>query len=293
MIQALGRARAINRDTPEKALRVGLLNDVVLPLSVDRVLPWAAPSELVEPLALDGLVLTAPRDMAKGWPGIWKTAEHAKYTLKKVRTWTRRTTGRNFSSNNIILEKFLPVLSDERRGDDGGLEDNFSSIASVLYQRPGERQKLREAFFDLRLLSHPGAKLIEKLGEAYAALLHHLRRHEIPPLAGAAKVVANAVVLTLRKARYVLSSDYQQHKAYTGVGCPGRYALSQNPQALAAYDGSPGGITRPHVEEAPLVHADGGGGLRHAGRSARPSRRCRQSSRARRPRGRRPGRQAW
>ena len=90
MIQAFGRARAIRRDTPEKALKAGIFTDVVLDLTVDRISSWTVPSEMIEPLALDGLVLTAPGDMAKGWPGIWPTTEHAKYTLKKVKAWARR-----------------------------------------------------------------------------------------------------------------------------------------------------------------------------------------------------------
>jgi hypothetical protein len=89
MIQALGRARAINRDAPEKALKVGIFNDVVLDLTVDRVLPWTVPSEMIEPLALDGLVPTAPGDMAKGWPDVWENARAAKYTLKKLKALMR------------------------------------------------------------------------------------------------------------------------------------------------------------------------------------------------------------
>jgi hypothetical protein len=40
-------------------------------------------------------------------------------------------------------------------------------------------------------------------------------------------------------------------RATTEGGRPGRYALSPDPQAMAPYDGSPGGVTTPHVEKLP------------------------------------------
>jgi hypothetical protein len=86
----------------------------------------------------------------------------------------RAGTESGISSGYLLLEKTLAV-----------------PLAAVLYQRRGPKQKFREALFDSRALSHPGAGLIEKLGQAYAALLHLLRRHEIKPLAGAGKVEIN------------------------------------------------------------------------------------------------------
>jgi hypothetical protein len=74
-------------------------------------------------------------------------------------------------------------------------------------------------------------------------------RRVIPPLAGAGKVeIADRLVWILRKARYTLSPDWRQHKAYTGVGRPGCYVLSKDPQAMAAYAGHPGGVTTPYVD---------------------------------------------
>jgi hypothetical protein len=255
MIQSLGRARAINRDAPEKALRVGLVNDVVLDLSVDRVLPWTVPSEVVEPLALDGLVLTAEQDMAKGWPHIWKSADAAKATLKKLRAAARRG-GKGFqgffSSVYLILEKKPrnhsdATLSSARAG--ASTEDISSSIATVQYQvRRGRGQRFREAIVDLRIWPSPREGLVKKLGGTFTALLQRLFPRHIPPMAGAGKVaVVDRLVRILRKARYTLSADVRQHKVYAGVGRPGRYVLSKDPH-LVAYDGRPGGITTPHVD---------------------------------------------
>jgi hypothetical protein len=61
MIQSFGRARAIRRDTLEKALKAGIFNDVVLDLTVNSVRHWETPNEVVEPLALDGLGHTSGR----------------------------------------------------------------------------------------------------------------------------------------------------------------------------------------------------------------------------------------
>jgi hypothetical protein len=75
---------------------------------------------------------------------------------------------------------------------------------------------------------------------------------ELKPMAGAGKVdIADRLVQILRRARYTLSADWKQHKAYTGVGRAGRYTLSTDPKAMEACDGSPGGITTPHVEKLP------------------------------------------
>jgi hypothetical protein len=256
VIQAFGRARAVNR-TAANPLGAGILNDVVCDLTVNRILRWSAPIELFEPLTLDGLVPTAPGDLAKGWPGIWENARAAKYTLKKLGAAARRGAKGfqdNFSSIYLLLEKLsrntpdTASLSSARAG--ASTEDIPSSIAVAQYQvGRGRGQRFREVIFDLRVLSHPGAKLIEKLGKAYHAFAHKLFRRDLQLLAGAGGVeIVDRLVRILRKARYVLAADVKQHKAYTGVGRAGRFTLSKDPKALAAHDGSPGGITTPHLD---------------------------------------------
>jgi hypothetical protein len=200
MIQALGRARAINRDAPEKALKVGILANVVLDLTVDSVQRWEAPNEMIEPLALDGLVLTAEMDMAKAWPDIWKTADAAKRTLKKLRAAARRG-GEGFqglfSSIKHTLGKRPRNTSDNAAPSSahGGAntEDNPSSIAAVPYQQErGRGQRLREALVDLRIWPSPREGLMKKLGYVPSVLLQILSRREIgKPLAGAGKVAIN------------------------------------------------------------------------------------------------------
>jgi hypothetical protein len=288
MIQALGRARAINRDTPEKALKVGILANVVLDLTVDRVQRWEAPSELVEPLALDGLVPNSPWDMTAAWPHIWKTVESARHTWKKVQAAARAGTPGVFPRIDIILEKTPGVLLD-----------------AVSYRRRGPKQKNRWALLD-QAVADASKQIVEKIGGAFAAIsrFHWLWPRQIKPLAGAGKVDINdGLVWTLvretleqlfdraakhpwrklpekqptpqfvcddgsqplpcpqrhnrmryktvaqRAARYTLSNN--QHPTYTGTGALGRFALSTDPQAMVAHDGRPGGIITPH-EKLPL-----------------------------------------
>jgi hypothetical protein len=226
MMQALGRARAINR-TAESPLEIGIVADVVLPITVNKVEVWQAPSRAVEPEE-EGAMLFSPHDMAEVWPWIWNTPRAAKRTLKGL-----RARGAGTRDPFGILESYIPK----------------GSRVAVLYQRVGRNQKLRPAAFDLPKQPIP-RKWFEEKWKEIAALLHVLRKSEIGrPLAGAGKVVVDTI---LRRARYPLSADWKRHKAYTGTGRPGRYTLSKDPQAMVAYDGSPGGITTDAYSALPL-----------------------------------------
>jgi hypothetical protein len=191
LIQSIGRGRGVNR-TASTPLEVDIVGDEVLPVSVDQVAQWEEPSEMVEPLALDGLVLITQGDMAKGWPSLWKTAEHAKWTLKKLRASTEgRIPIRDIPNRD---SPFCAELESPAARARTAVETLIGKCRSVLalYQRPGERQKLREVIFDPRQVPNLREKLTEKLGGMFAAILHYLRRHEIGrPLAGAGKVDIN------------------------------------------------------------------------------------------------------
>jgi putative DNA primase/helicase len=214
LIQALGRGRGVNR-TAETPLDIDILTDVVLPVTVDEVLPWTEPSEAVEMMAGAGIELSAPRDMARAWPWVWPTARAAKWTLEKLRAWSA---GRAASTEDIFpIDKTLSIgemfsvlitaalsLARPPRARPGTpawnlyvsqILEKISSVplplAAALYQRHGERQKLRWVLYDLRRVSNLREKLVEKLGGTFAALLQMLSRREIKPLAGAGKVEIN------------------------------------------------------------------------------------------------------
>jgi hypothetical protein len=68
LIQAIGRARAVNR-TDETPVDIDLLFDTPV-VAVDEVVPWKLPSLLLAPAAT-GVMLTSPADLVKCWPEIW------------------------------------------------------------------------------------------------------------------------------------------------------------------------------------------------------------------------------
>jgi putative DNA primase/helicase len=183
LVQGLGRGRGVNR-TAETPLDVDILADVVLPVTVNEVVPWEEPSEAVEMMATAGVVLTSPKDMTTAFPWLWKTVRAAKWTLKKLRA---RSAGSGAGTEDIF-----PI---DNRSSIGEMSSVPTSAA--LYQRAGSKQKLRDATFDARRhASNLRAGLETLLKETLAGFWHYLRaRREIPPMAGDSKVAVGADVL--------------------------------------------------------------------------------------------------
>jgi hypothetical protein len=80
LMQALGRARGINRDDASP-LDIDLLFDTCLPVSVNEVCLWEPPSLLIE-TAAQGVMLTSPGDMVKLWPELWANEKAAYRSLQ-------------------------------------------------------------------------------------------------------------------------------------------------------------------------------------------------------------------
>jgi hypothetical protein len=125
LIQAFGRARAVNR-TPATPLDVDLLLDTVLPITVDAVMSWRAPSLLLA-TAADGVVLTSPADLTAIWPDLWPNEKAA---------------GRTLAAGIQALPGFVEVT----------------------YQRDGPKQKTRLGYFDPMRIPDPQAWLEARLG---------------------------------------------------------------------------------------------------------------------------------
>jgi hypothetical protein len=171
LMQALGRARAINRDagTP---LTVDILDDVVLPVAVDEVVVWEEPSPIIE-AAVEGIVLTAPGDSAKAWPGIWPTARAAKWAFEAAAARAKDV----FSIYRFYIEK---------------------TSRAILYTTASTKFRRASAFFDPAILPTPRAWLEGRLG-ALVSLLHLFRPGEVPPLAGEGGLaVPDDKVVTIR-----------------------------------------------------------------------------------------------
>jgi hypothetical protein len=125
LIQALGRARGINR-TAENPLIIYILSNVVLPIAVNEVVQWKAPSLLIETAMTEGVMLTSPTDMVRLWPHIWPNEKAAYRTIK---------------------EGVPDLLGFER----------------VEYQLKGPKMNRREALFDRTLIPDPMAWLAGSL----------------------------------------------------------------------------------------------------------------------------------
>ncbi len=138
LIQAMGRGRGVNR-TAESPLQIDLLTDIVLPITADKLIDWAAlvPSR-IDMMASRGVVLDNAADRAKCFPDLWPTREIAKKDAKR-----RGTNGyyRIFYNSEMS-----------------------PSSAAVTYRPEGSGQKVRSAMFNLELIPDPAAWLTERLG---------------------------------------------------------------------------------------------------------------------------------
>jgi hypothetical protein len=125
LVQAFGRARAINR-TAATPLDADLLFDTCLPIEVDEVIPWKVPSLLIE-TAIEGVMLTAECDLMKCWPTLWPNRTAATRTLRQT----------------------IPKLP--------GFEP-------FEYQLVGLNMKKRVAYFDRAIIPNPRAWLEANIG---------------------------------------------------------------------------------------------------------------------------------
>jgi putative DNA primase/helicase len=128
ILQAIGRARAINR-TAADPVDIDILADVLLPLELDTVQEWQRPSPLVVMLSR-GLMLTSPVDMARAWPDVWPNERAAQRCLEaaKIRT----------NASNGFLYTHLS----------GSSGTGTEHLRPFRYQPAGVKQRWREAYFD-------------------------------------------------------------------------------------------------------------------------------------------------
>ncbi len=138
LIQAMGRGRGVNR-TAETVLEIDLLTDVLLPVTVDALVPW---SELRptrrDLMALSGIVLENAADMAACFPELWPTHEAAKKDGQRK--------GTNCYYRDLYNSKMSP------------------SSAEVTYRPAGAGHRARTACVDLARIPDPEAWLTNRLG---------------------------------------------------------------------------------------------------------------------------------
>ena len=138
LIQAMGRGRGVNRtvDTP---LGIDLLADVVLPVTVDELVPWSDLKPTRRDLmALAGIVLDNAADMAACFPNLWPSAEAARQDRARS-----------------VTNCYYRYLYNSQMSH---------SSAEVTYRPEGPGHRARIAPIDLARIPDPEAWLTNRLG---------------------------------------------------------------------------------------------------------------------------------
>ncbi|MCA8880953.1 MAG: hypothetical protein KDA73_13585, partial [Rhodobacteraceae bacterium] len=138
LIQAMGRGRGVNR-TAATPLEIDLLTDVVLPVTVDALVPWSdlRPTRR-DLMALTGIVLENAADMAACFPELWSSAAAARQDRSRSVT------------NCYCRDLYNSQMS--------------HSSAEVTYRPEGAGHRARTAPVDLSSIPDPEAWLTNRLG---------------------------------------------------------------------------------------------------------------------------------
>jgi putative DNA primase/helicase len=138
LIQAMGRGRGVNR-TAATPLEIDLLTDVVLPVSVDALVPWSdlRPTRR-DLMALTGIVLENAADMAACFPELWSTAAAARQDRSRS-----------------VTNCYFRDLDNSQMSH---------SSAEVTYRPQGAGHRARSARVDLARIPDPEAWLTNRLG---------------------------------------------------------------------------------------------------------------------------------
>jgi len=150
LIQAIGRGRGVNR-TAATALEIDLLTDVVLPVTVDSLVPWSdlRPTRR-DLMALRGIVLENAADMTACFPDLWPSAQAARQDRARSVT------------NCYYRSSYNSKMS--------------HSSVEVAYRPAGPGHRERSACVDLARIPDPEAWLTNRLGPlAYFELRHEAR----------------------------------------------------------------------------------------------------------------------
>lgn len=195
LIQAMGRGRGVNR-TAATPLQIDLLTDVVLPVTVDALLPWPdlRPTRR-DLMALTGIVLENAADMATCFPELWATREAAKKDGQRK--------GTNDYYRDLYNSKMSP------------------SSAEVTYRPEGAGHRARTARVDLSRIPDPEAWLTNRLGplahcDIAAPLGDQATQHaQLDSLAKRLTSSMQAVITTRRAALDALSARLDAAKPAT------------------------------------------------------------------------------
>lgn len=138
LIQAMGRGRGVNR-TAGTPLQIDLMADVVLPVTVDALVPWSDIKPTRRDLmALSGIVIENAADMAACFPELWPSANAARQDRARSVT------------NCYYRDLYNSQMS--------------HSSVDVTYRPAGSGHRARTARVDLARIPDPQAWLTNRLG---------------------------------------------------------------------------------------------------------------------------------
>jgi putative DNA primase/helicase len=235
LIQALGRARGVNRDA-DHPLDIDILADVVLPVTVDEVAPWQAPNPIVEMLASGLALIGSPADMLKAWPRAWPSLTTANRSLKSfIAKWHSNPPSGEDPQQH---EEGISVPKCYRRESLNSILALKSWLPLTYLRRAGRGVKHTAALHDPAVAPVPREQMEERLGRL-AALHHVVERLHSAPLAGAGYLQVETTLRPgdllnrlfdlsarrreRRKALYSAKATPEHHAS----GPPGRYAAVQ------------------------------------------------------------------
>ena len=148
LIQAVGRGRGVNR-TADNVLEIDLLTDVVLPVTVDALVPWSDLKPARRDLmALSGIVLENAADMAACFPELWPTADAARQDRSRS-----------------VTNCYYRVLYNSQM--------SHSSV-DVTYRPTGPGHRARTARVDLNRMPDPEVWLTNRLGQLASFEIRHV-----------------------------------------------------------------------------------------------------------------------
>jgi hypothetical protein len=136
-------------------VEIDILADVFLPLALDEVEEWRAPSTVIV-MFVAGVVTSSPRDMAKAWPEVWGNERAAKRALAGA--GLRESTEGQTPIKKIAESLYRPMSLCAPSTAHG------SSYRAIRYQHLGERQKWRCGWYNPALVADPQRWLEERLG---------------------------------------------------------------------------------------------------------------------------------
>lgn len=141
LIQAIGRARAVNR-TATDPVEIDILTDVVLPGEVHTVASWTdvRPGR-IEAMIAEGVFLENAADMARAFPELWSSAAAARQDIHRA---AERSVTFCYYRNSLIAFCHTPLR--------------------VRYRLTGPGQKARDAIFDASVVPDPQAWLQARVG---------------------------------------------------------------------------------------------------------------------------------